>query len=209
MKNTLKLIIPLILGLLAGVFNFMALKSSVQEVYFIKAVRDIPIGEQFGPGSVDRLTVLAQHSEGLKGSAVRFEDIGLLSGQTARRTIRSGDVIMYSDTEGLQGEIYDFRVGDLAVLPVSLDGIATPPKMRVGDYVELKIPAEGSGKWIGPFRLVSIGKTISTESSVSDSRTIGIAYDTQNEPQLKELEEFIYRQSVDGEQLISIKLNIR
>ncbi len=60
MKNTLKLIIPLILGLVAGVFNFMALQSSVKEVSFIKAVTVIPLGQQFSSGSVVELTILDQ-----------------------------------------------------------------------------------------------------------------------------------------------------
>jgi hypothetical protein len=212
-KNTLKLVIPLVLGLLAGVFNFMALKSSVKEIQFIKATQDIPIGASFGAGSVDKLTILSQHAEDLKEAAVLYKDIGLLSGQTATRTIRAGDIIFYRDTEGLPGEIYDFRKGDEAALPVRLDGVTAPPKMRVGDYVELKIPGDSDDpesvpKWIGPFRLVSVGATISTLSKSKDSKRISVACDVKNKEMLDELERFIDRsRSREGAKLINIKLN--
>lgn len=215
MKNTIKLIVPLILGLAAGAFNFMALQSSVQEITFIKASQDIQIGEPFTTASVEALTILKQHSEGLSDTAILYEDLGLLSGQVATRTIRAGDVILYRDTEGLEGEIYDFRKGDLAALPVSLNGIATLPKMRVGDYVELKIPvkhgdATAESEWIGPFRLVSVGNNISNQAGISESGRISVAYDSKNKLMLDKLENFIDRsQSTKGARLIGIKLNIR
>ena len=204
MKNTLKLVIPLILGLLAGTFNFMALQSSVQKVKFIKATQDIQQGQAF-EGSVEELEIPAQYCVSLEETAILYQDIGLLSGQVATRTIRAGDVILYRDTEGLQGEIYDFRDGDVAALPVSLNGIPTPPKMRVGDYVELKIPAkpgdsDQSSKWIGPFRLVSVGNEINNQKEISESARIAVAYDVKsNKPMLDKLEEFIDRsQSEEG-----------
>ena len=214
MKNTLKLIIPLVLGLIAGVFNYMALKSSVKEVSFIKAKSTIQIGETFSSDKVEKMTIMAQHAEGLSDSAIRFADIGLLSGQVATRRLHAGDVILYRDTGGLTGEIYDFREGDEAALPVSLDGIPTPPKMRVGDLVELKIPAtagdpESSSKWIGPFRLVSVGKSISNQTQVTESKRISVAYEENNKEQLEELEDFIDRQTSEGVRLVSIKLKVQ
>lgn len=214
MKNTLKLVIPLILGLIAGVFNYMALKSSVKEVSFIKAKSSIQIGEKFTSDKVEKMTIMAQHAEGLSDSAIRYADIGLLSGQVATRRIYAGDVIFYRDTGGLTGEIYDFREGDQAALPVSLDGIPTPPKMRVGDLVELKVPAklgdpESSSKWIGPFRLVSVGKSISNQTQVTESKRISVAYEDNNTEQLDALEDFIVRQAAEGARLISIKLKVQ
>ena len=214
MKNSLKLIIPLVLGLIAGVFNYMALKSSVEEVSFIKAKSAIQIGEMFTSDKVEKMTIMKQHAEGLADSAIRYADIGLLSGQVATRRLYAGDVILYRDTGGLTGEIYDFREGDEAALPVSLDGIPTPPKMRVGDLVELKIPAsandsEGSSKWIGPFRLVSVGKTISNQNQVTESKRISVAYEDKNKEQLEELERFIDRQTSEGARLVSIKLKVQ
>jgi hypothetical protein len=212
MKNTLKLIVPLVLGLLAAAFNYLALKSSVQEISFIKAKRDLAQGEIFEEGSVERLGVLAQHAETLKDSAILYQDLGLLSGQVATRSIKAGDIIFYRDTEGLQGEIYDFRQGDDAALPVSLEGVTTPPKMRVGDYVELKIPTGSSpgrmeSKWIGPFRLTSVGEEISNSMEMSESSRISVAYDPKNRAMLDELEDFIDRSRSDEKaQLISIKL---
>lgn len=213
MKNTLKLIVPLVLGLIAGTFNFLALKSSVKEVSFIKAKADIQIGEPFSAEKVERMTILAQYSEGLNDSAIRFQDIGLLSGQVATRKIFAGDVIFYRDTGGLTGEIYDFRQGDEAALPVALDGIPTPPKMRVGDLVELKVPGkagetDSESKWIGPFRLVSVGTSISNQTEVSESKRISVAYDPKNRIALDELEDFIDRSQTEGARLIGIKLKV-
>ena len=222
MKNTMKLIIPLVLGLIAAAFNFIALQSSVKEISFIKAKRDIEVGDVFDEGAVERLNVLAQHCESLTDSAILFQDLGLLSGQVATRPIHAGDIIFYRDTEGLQGELYDFRQGDQAALPVSLEGVTTPPKMRVGDYVELKIPLPGETvdpqnptapisapktKWIGPFRLVSVGAEISNNVEISESTRISVAYETKNKAMLDELEDFIDRSRMDDDvRLISIKL---
>ena len=212
MKNTLKLVIPIVLGLIAAAFNFLALKTSVKEVTFIQAVRDIEVGEVFEDGDFEKLTILAQHSENLKESAILFRDLGLLSGQVATRSIKSGDIIFYRDTEGLVGEIYDFRKGDQAALPVSLRDITTPPKMRVGDYVELKIPPPKDSpddlpQWIGPFRLVSVGNEITQNSEVAESNRISVAYDSKNAAMLDKLEEFIDRsRTEDNVRLINIKL---
>jgi hypothetical protein len=216
MKNTLKLVIPLVLGLIAGMFNFLALKSSVQEVSFVKATREIPIGETFDEGSVEELPLMSKYAESLKNTAVLYKDLGLLSGQRATRTIQAGDIIFYRDTESLQGEIYDFRDGDTAALPVSLEGVTTPPKMRVGDRVELKIPVEnGEGaptsRWIGPFRLVSVGQEISNSTEVSESTRISVAYDEKaNREMLNALETFIDRSRAnDKVRLINIRLLVR
>lgn len=212
MKNTLKLVIPLILGLIAGVFNFLALKSAVQEVSFVKAKIAIEIGESFDAGAVEELPLMSKYAETLKDSAVLYRDLGLLSGQRSTRSIQAGDIIFYRDTESLQGEIYDFRDGDLAALPVSLEGVTTPPKMRVGDLVELKIPgdpkdATSATRWIGPFRLVSVGEEISNATEVSESTRISVAYDTKNKVMLEALENFIDRSRADEKvRLINIKL---
>jgi hypothetical protein len=215
MKNTLKLVIPLILGLIAGMFNFMSLKSTVQEESFVKATREIEIGETFDGTSVEELPLMSKYAESLKNTAVLYKDLGLLSGQRATRTIHAGDIIFYRDTESLQGEIYDFRKGDVAALPVSLEGVTTLPKMRVGDRVELKIPVETteggvSSRWIGPFRLVSVGEEISNSAEARESSRISVAYDEKNREMLNALENFIDRnRSNDRTRLINIRLLVR
>ena len=212
MKNTLKLVIPIVLGLIAAAFNFLALKTSVKEVSFVQSAHNIEVGEIFDEGDVKKLTILAQHSENLRNSAILYQDLGLLSGQVATRSIKSGDIIFYRDTEGLVGELYDFRKDDQAALPVSLRDITTPPKMRVGDYVELKIPAprnspDESPQWIGPFRLVSVNNEIVQNAEVRDSNRISVAYDLKNSEMLDKLEEFIDRsRTEDNVRLINIKL---
>lgn len=214
MKNTLKLVIPLILGLIAGIFNFLALKSTVQEVSFVKAARAIEIGEIFEEGTVEELPLMAEQAESLKDSAVLYKDLGLLSGQRATRAIQPGDIIFYRDTESLQGEIYDFRAGDKAALPISLEGVTAPPKMRVGDRVELKIPVDTPGgkttRWIGPFRLVSVGEEISNSAEIVESTRISVAYDEKNREMLDALENFIDRsRASDDVRLINIRLLVR
>jgi hypothetical protein len=219
MKNTLKLVIPLILGLIAGLFNFLALKSAVQEVSFVKASREIEIGETFDEGSVEELPMMAKYAETLKDSAVLYQDLGLLSGQRTTRTIQAGDIIFYRDTESLQGELYDFREGDKAALPVSLEGVTTPPKMRVGDHVELKIPVSptssdgASSRWIGPFRLVSVGEEVSNSAEITESTRISVAYDDKNDTNremFNALENFIDQsRTSDSVRLINIRLLVR
>lgn len=214
MKNTLKLVIPLILGLIAGLFNFLSLKSTVQEESFVKATRQIEIGEPFDEGAVEELPLMSKYAESLKNTAVLYKDLGLLSGQRATRTVHAGDIIFYRDTESLQGELYDFRKGDVAALPVSLEGVTTLPKMRVGDRVELKIPLEsGSGtasRWIGPFRLVSVGEEISNSTEARESNRISVAYDEKNRDMLNALEDFIDRCGAnDRLKLINIRLLVR
>lgn len=212
MKNVVKLVIPLILGLIAGVFNFMALKTSVEEISFIKATREIAIGEVFEEGSVEELRLISKHAESLTNSAILFEDMGLLSGQRAARTIQAGDIIFHRDREGSLGHLYDFRDGDSSALPVSLDGITAPPRMRVGDYVMLKVPLEQSSdstasEWIGPFRLTSVGEEISTTAESGGSSRISVAYEKKSEAMLKKLEDFIDRSRVNERiRLINIKL---
>ncbi len=213
MKSLLKFVLPLVLGIGAAVFNFVVLNNSVKEVRFIKATQEIKAGDTFSLDNVELLEVLDQHAASLKEAAVRFRDKALLRGQTATRNLAPGDVILYRDTGGLVGQIYDFRGDDIAALPVSLDGITTPPRMNVGDLVQLKIPpklgdAPDATRWIGPFRLLSVGSEISNTAEVGESRRISIAYDIKNNKRaIDELEAFIDR-SYSGEEaeLIGIKL---
>ena len=212
MKNLVKFIVPLLLGIGAAVFNFVVLSNSVKKVSFIKATQEIKIGDEFAD-KVERLEVLDQHATSLKEAAVRFSDIGLLRGQTATRNLQPGDVVLYRDTGGLVGQIYDFRGDEIAALPVSLDGITTPPRMNVGDLVQLKIPpklgdAPDATRWIGPFRLLSVGSEISNTAEVGESRRISIAYDMKNNKRaIDELEAFIDRRySGEEAKLIGIKL---
>lgn len=200
------LVIPLILGLMAGTFNFLALQTKVEKIYLLKASKDIGMGQGFSVENVSSMEILAEHAGSLQDVAMKASELGKLSGKIANHTIHRGDVILASDA----GEYYAWREYDSAALPIKLDGIVTPPKMRVGDRIELKIPpkrGQGSSRWIGPFRLVSVGSEISSTSEVSESRRISIAYDmTNNGKAIEELESFIDRSAVDGSQLIGIKL---
>ena len=205
MKNTVMLVIPLLLGLMAGTFNFLALQTKVETITLLKATKDIGMGQGFSEENVASMKILGEHAGSLERLAIPASELGKLSGKIANHTIYRGDVILSTDW----GENYAVLPGE-SVLPINLDGITTPPKMRVGDLIELKIPPirrQESSRWIGPFRLVSVGSEISSTSEVSESRRISIAYSlTTNSEAIKELESFIDRSAVDGSKLVGIKL---
>jgi hypothetical protein len=196
MPNTIKLLIPIGLGIAAAIINFVVLSSATQPVKFVVAKKDISAGESFK----DKVTVVdvpIDMAKSLKDVAILHDDRGLLSGQTAKRNIAEGDIILYRDTAIKGNPTPDFRTSTERARAIELDGLEIYGA-AIGDSIWFDIPgyqkAEGTDmgeekytgptQKIGPYRILGIGTQMNTNDSArtsSRSTTVTIAY----EPDLK------------------------
>lgn len=203
MSYTVKLLIPIGLGILAAVINWMILSAQVEPVDFITVNRTIPVGQLISPDDLLPLELPAKFRQQLSKTAVPYEDRGLLSGQTPRRTLEPGDIVLYQDTP-LRGPVLDLREGETAVV-VPLGKSALPTGVLVvGQMVSFRIPVRdteasepGTLRWVDPFRLVTVGgqRTVDRagRSSATRIEQVSVAFKDKGTDQQRHLEEYLDR----------------
>ncbi len=201
MPNTLKLLIPIGLGIAAAIINFVVLSSSTKPVKFVVAKKDIKKGEYF-VDNVEEADVPVGMAGSLKEVAIMHADRGLLSGQRATRDISAGDIILYRDTAIKGSPPPDFRTASERAKPVPLDGHRIYGS-SIGDNIWFVVPGfekvegrnerdakyVGASQKLGPFRIIAIGEKTTTVSDEKGERysynsdSVTIAYDPASEDQ--------------------------
>ena len=189
MPNTIKLLIPIVLGIAAAVVNFMVLSKSYEQVQFVATTGVIEKGDSF-TGKIETKGVPSGLAGSLASVAIPAKSRGLLSGQTATRTLQPGDLILYRDTTINGSPPMDFRDDREVAKPVPLDGNRLGGA-SVGDHAWFTIPGfeksesssgrntsyTGESQKIGPFRILAIGQQMDVSSDqksgfISDEITI-------------------------------------
>jgi len=191
MPNTIKLLVPIVLGVVAAIVNYMVLSKSYEQVQFVVARDVIEKGEQFS-GRIETKGVPSGLSGSLASMAIPAKSQGLLSGQKATRDLQPGDLILYRDTTINGSPPMDFRDSREVAKPVPLDGQRLGGA-SVGDHAWFTIPAfeksdsstgrnivySGVTQKLGPFRIIAIGEQMnisSDQSSGFNSDHVTIAY---------------------------------
>lgn len=178
MNNIMKLLVPLVLGAVAGGINFwvmsqMSAKPEETVYSYVLAGEDVPIGEPFS--SFERFDSTQKIS-----AAIPWEERDVLAQNLAPRSLKKGDLILRRDLqtrETLELEKDEFGVH------FSLQGVDYQPQViRVGKKVEFVVPVKspavgGSGssvtsqyERVGPFRIVSLGRQLRPSVEGANSR---------------------------------------
>ena len=219
----MKFAVPIGLGVVAAVVNWMILKSRTEAIVLTRVTMPLDVGDRMDVAMLEPVEVPASF-ESLKETAVPFTDRGALIQQRANRKYLKGDLVLWRDI-GAKGPVLDLRSGEDAML-ISLDGV-TPDAglLKIGNFVSLRIPvslesgnsrsAENEPTWVGPFRLVSIGAIVTNddlnERSGGDATSISVAIkQTRNaaeEQNAKLLELFCDRQRLSDAKLLGVKLH--
>lgn len=161
MNYTLKLAIPLGLGLAAALVNMMVLKARTNAVTFIQAAEFIPLGQPFTLENLKELPLPGTQADLLKDTAIPYESLGTLLGQSALRDFEQGDIVFFRDFD-LQGETLQLRPGEVAQ-PLAISGLDVPPKiLRIGFELDflMQLDPNAQAEWVGPLRVVSVGDRV-------------------------------------------------
>jgi hypothetical protein len=215
MNYTLKLAIPLGLGLAAAVVNMMVLTARTNSVTFIKAKRDVQLGQPFSLEDLAELPLPGAEAALLKDTAMPYADIGVLVGQPALRDFMAGDIVFYRDFP-LRGDELQLAPDEVAQ-QIALDGLNVPSKiLRIGyelDFLVQLGPQER--KWIRSLRLVSVGDRVSDSidrTASGGANVVMVA--VKRDPKLKEdidrqmlLEEFALKRQQESAQLLDVRIS--
>jgi hypothetical protein len=185
MSYSIKLLLPIALGIAAAMVNMAIMSSRVAPVDFVQVTRDIKVGEVFTDADLAVLPIAGNQAERLKKTAFDYTSVGKLIGRPAQRQFFDGDIVFFRDFE-VGAARYELRKGERGVPVPLMLGCAKPPRLEIGDLVKLRFktdPAGGSALH-GPYRVVSIGDRIERQASESerqayDYSTIMVAVDEQ------------------------------
>lgn len=189
MSYSVKLLIPLALGVLAALTNLTVLSARTKPVEYLRVTRDIPAGEPITELDLAALPMPGPEAAPLKETAVAYAERSNFLGQPALRDFLAGDIVFYRDFP-TQGDVLTLRPGELAQ-PISLDGAEVPPAiMRIGQWVKLivRLKDDQPTQQVGPFRLVSVGDRVRNNSDTSVAQSVAnvISVAVQQDPSPKE-----------------------
>ncbi len=214
MNYALKLLIPLALGVVAAIVNWMVLSANTQPVAYVTVKQPLNEGDPISLDMCVELEVPPTFRD-LSKSIVPYRDRGVLSGRIARRTIAPGDPIFFADTD-LEGQWLTLKSSE-ELFPVELDEVAVDPQLlRIGNEIRFRVPAldgEKEPPWVGPFRIVAVGSKVNNNfseeraSSSGGTLSIGIAYNMERDKdQLTRLEAFCDEQRRGAAQMLGVRI---
>lgn len=174
MNNAMKLLIPLIIGGIAGGINFWVMSSmtaeeTAEEHVYIQIAEDVKAGESFTSAEEFKTTQKIP-------SALRWEERHVLKGMKSPRNLKKGDLLLQRDI--LPRQRLDLNPDEEIGVHLSLEDVKYEPSLlTVGKQIGVVVPvlpnapAEGGSKSpaprlgtqfrrIGPLRVVSVGRII-------------------------------------------------
>ena len=212
MSYGVKLLIPIGLGVMAALFNWLSLASQTQLVDFTMVSRDIPAGSVLSEKDLEKLGIPANQSKGLKKTAVPYDERAALIGEKVLRGMEKNDLVFWQDTL-VRGEVIEWEPGEAFGVVVPLNNVKVPP-LHVGDKVNFRVPVkdEATGKDemrdLGPFRLIMVGQKRRSDRSVTigieNIEQVTVAFPKEKQTHHIQLQEFLDRRSVDDNLKISI-----
>lgn len=180
MQGWWKLLIPLALGVAAAALNYMGRSSDVEAVSYVALKKDLKTGEEIKPEHLTNLE-LPRTMTSLAKSAIPFRDQSVLYGRRVQRSMKKGDLVLWSDVSSGQKA---WEKGEL-LLHLSLDNIPLLEDIRVGQKIAFILPKDLEGtplkekapdakdkrnyKLVGPFRVHSLGRRFTEDSPLRPS----------------------------------------
>ena len=214
MSYTAKLLIPLVLGAAAAAINWTLLSSQTATVAFVKATARIEPGEMIDASALAEAVVLSEFA-GLQATAVPASESGQVIGAIAQRRIEANDLVLWRDLP-LRSNKPDVRPGeDLLFVKVG-DAATVPQMLSIGRKIHFRVSTrQGSGQWVGPFRIVSVDARIDDDARAARAapETITVAYPKNPATQTERdaialLEDFCDRQTLESAQLLAVRVEV-
>jgi len=195
MNNLIRVVIPLLLGLAAGIVNFVVVRGLATPKELVAAASELKAGAEItnvnDGNQLVKFTVRTEHKELFK-SAVPWERRGDLLHGRLTRDVTSGEAVLFTDvraegTDNIQSQLkpdeqsYTFRVLQSRIVT----------GLKIGDSVLIVNYDEGTDseirKPIGPYRVVGMTSSTVGSSSADEFRKISVAVPRSNDSELKKL----------------------
>ncbi len=218
MGKSLGWVVPVALGVIAGVLYIAALRSGTKpiELVAIKSDAGVKAGNELKAEDLTPVSIRADKT--LLRSAVKWEDRGLVIGRKVNRPLLKDELVLFAD---VRQSAADFRQNLLAgeesrTVSVPLNRIV--PGLRIGDDAQVILRTDietetGKGgsigeRSIGRYRVIGLGERGETALSRDDSRLVVLAIkvNSRGEPldqAAKELVEAL--EGKKGERIIGIE----
>ncbi|HZV06365.1 MAG TPA: SAF domain-containing protein [Gemmataceae bacterium] len=188
--SALRIIVPVVLGVIAAILNFMVLRGSTAPLELTALRTDIKADTEITEDMLDRLQVRADKE--IFKSAIPYSERGLLLGRRVTRPVSAGEVLLYADVHNLDEEnirLY-LKPGETTLtIPVKSSRVA--PSLRRGDSVGVLVsvrpmpeptktvtrPPAPITRMLGPFRLLSVGAPVDPYrgAGLGDTRLLLVA----------------------------------
>jgi hypothetical protein len=171
--SALRVVLPIVLGIAAGILNFMVLRGNSTPLELTVAKADIKADTVLTEDMFESLPVRVE-KERLK-SAVPFADRGLLYGRRVTRPVSAGEVMLYADVQNIEDEnIRMYLKPGESTLTLQFKPRRIAPGLQRGDSVGVRVPTRRAAgaqststpsgpagrRMIGPFRLLSLGSPV-------------------------------------------------
>ena len=195
MKNWIKLLLPVGLGILAGTMHYQVLHAELQPNGYVCVTRTMNPGDRFDDDCLGRIDLPGNCAD-LSTTLIPWEERAVLSGWRVTRKLEKGDLVFFRDSsdqrlplrpneseiavrllEGIIVPANSLRVG--AGLLFQVKGSETPkgpPRMVKGEDGAWKPIQPASSTWLGPLRILAIGGDQLHDGRVRDDDS----YDRRN-----------------------------
>lgn len=198
--NALRIFIPLGLGLIAGLVNFVVVRGLTAPIEVVGVNDDLRAGTVFTKPDVLVKVQIRTENKDILRSAIPWSERGTLMDRKLNRPLAKGELVLFADVRTdtaedvqalLQGDeiSYTFAVRNSRVAPGLQLGV------EVGILIETPSPdggrERGIAKVIGPFRLVGMSERpdpARAASGVDEYRKVSVAVKPSAK---KELEGFV------------------
>lgn len=184
MNHWLRLALPLGLGLAAAVVNWVTVSSGMKPMAFVRVNRSLARGAVFTAQCLERVEMSGELGK-LPYTAVRWEDRATLYERPTPRQLLAGDLVLWRDATPLPRELQT-QPGEV-MMGISLAGMTSVPEfIQVGQQVGFFVGGEGKPaapvaadgsqsppsrtplEYLGPFRVLAVGKRITPGGEVLD-----------------------------------------
>jgi hypothetical protein len=208
--SALRVIVPIVLGVIAAILNFIVIKGSTSPLELTSIRTDIKADTEIAEDMLERVQVRADKE--IFKSAVPYSERGLLLGRRVTRPMSAGEVVLYADVHNLDEEnIRLFLKPGETTLTIPVKSSRVAPSLRRGDSVGVLVsvrpapdptktgirPPTSETRMLGPFRLLSLGAPVDPYRGavIGDTRLLLIAIKPgpkgQVEPAVATLQEAI------------------
>jgi len=134
MNTTIKLALPLVLGLAAFISNYFFLNAKLKVRTYTVLKADVAKGEPFTPENMLEIRVEGGIDETMP-TAVPFSESAVLINQIAARDMKAGELLLWRDAAPPAREFVSNDESERE-LSVSLDNVqVVPGTIRVGDQI--------------------------------------------------------------------------
>ena len=194
MHYSLKLLIPIGLGVLAAGLNYLTINAGLPQTEFIAAKRTIIAGKTIKKSDLVELPIPQNFEDSLAGLAPQYVERGSIIGQRAVRDVPAGDIVLLADTA--LGGVEDVNAESHQRVPLGRNSEYSG-LFDAGMNVYFRVATQGERgervyKRLGPFKLLAVrsGKVTAKRARGSEPTLIDevlVAFDLTN-PKTQDLE---------------------